>query len=410
MATTHKSKLGRVIDLANQCVKCGLCLPHCPTYTLTQDENESPRGRIALFQALSQHQLSHTTRVKKHLDQCLGCRACEAVCPAQVQYGTLLTLGRAIQNTQPVGSASWVITLLHTIVRFPWLGRFFHQLLWVMQITGVRQLARKRLLAFSPMLRRLETLLPTVKAPRTYQASFSGIGPSRGAVMLFLGCTHWCDSETVESAIFVLQQLGYDVTIPPSQGCCGAISAHAGKISEAQALMERNQRAFTSSPLPIITLATGCGSFLQEKAPQDDAVRYTDIMDFLSREWHSLPLAPLPLHIALHTPCTRRNVLKTPENPLALLSTIPELHIYNLRTTACCGAAGTYMLEHPTFAVPLARAILSELDNIDNFPVDYIVTSNIGCALHLQQQLRDLTTSIPLVHPVVLLARALGLK
>ena len=85
-----KDKVNR---LASQCVKCALCLPHCPTYELTKDENESPRGRIALFQAYAKDQLKLDRHGKNHLDQCLGCRACERVCPSHVEYGELLTLG-----------------------------------------------------------------------------------------------------------------------------------------------------------------------------------------------------------------------------------------------------------------------------------------------------------------------------
>jgi glycolate oxidase iron-sulfur subunit len=409
--------LAQSVDrLASQCVKCGLCLPHCPTYFLAQDENESPRGRIALFQALSKNQLPYTPKVKNHLDQCLGCRACEPVCPAHVEYGQLLTLGRTLQNTlpaaEPLAPTPLVIRTLRWLVQKPRLQRFFHKILWLSQITGVRALAHTLKLPALFGLQRLESLLPWVEAPRPIAPFYPAIGKKQGAVMLFTGCTAWCDQKTLTATLFVLQKFGYEVHIPAQQTCCGAIALHAGEAAVAAELAQKNVQAFVSERSDIktiITFATGCSAVLQEYEAHFSlgANSTKDILSFLlSCEWPAdLVLQPLDLKILLHTPCTRRNVLKSSADPAQLLNKIPQLTVTSVKTTYCCGAAGTYVLEHPDFAVPLAKNILSELDDIQ---ANFIATSNIGCALHLEQQLRNLNSSITVGHPIVLLAKALG--
>src|SRR5579859_3655762 len=96
---------------ADKCVKCALCLPHCPTYRVTLDEGESPRGRIALMQGLATGALDATPRLAAHLDHCLACRACEAVCPAEVPYGRLIDSARQVLTSrgrgEPLGARAF---------------------------------------------------------------------------------------------------------------------------------------------------------------------------------------------------------------------------------------------------------------------------------------------------------------
>jgi glycolate oxidase iron-sulfur subunit len=124
--------------------------------------------------------------------------------------------------------------------------------------------------------------------------------------------------------------------------------------------------------------------------------------------WPSaISLKPMPCRVMLHTPCTRRNVLKSIADPQKLLAMLPELKLQSFVSPLCCGAAGTYMLDHETLADPLAKALLSELDGLE---VDYVATSNIGCALHFLEQLSHLKSKIRVIHPITLLAQSLGFE
>ncbi len=423
---TPKQKHAGLVDkLASQCVKCALCLPHCPTYELTKDENESPRGRIALFQAMAQEKLPVTQKAKVHLDQCLACRACERVCPAHVEYGQLLTLGRALLTELPTKAVlkkprlstrflSWVLTR-------PSYRRGLQWLLWLSQVSGLRDLARALKLTNLMGVSNLETLLPEVRRPLTLSPFYSAIGEKRGSVMLFTGCLgSLCDQGTLTASIKVLRHLGMEVHIPPEQTCCGAIHTHAGNIQEAHILAKQNTRAALKKPIDyIISTATGCGAVLQEYATHFSfssnlndkdfsqfSEKVIDIITFVQQTpWpSSLKLSPVEKHVILHTPCTRRNVLKSVTDPQLLLSRIPGLSLKSFTSPHCCGAAGTYMLDHPKMATTLAQQLLKELDSVG---VNYIATTNIGCDLHLAKQVKAKHPNVKVVHPIELLALSL---
>lgn len=422
MSESNDVLANQIDQLASQCVKCALCLPHCPTYELTQDENESPRGRIALFQAISQGELPLTTKVKNHLDQCLGCRACERVCPAHVKYGELLVQGRTLltelQPAAPLASPSLKSRCLTKIAETPKLARALHWFLWLSEKLGLRYLASKLGITTLLQIEKLNKLLPSVPKPLPLPTFLPALNTRQGHVFLFTGCiTSLSDQITLAASLFVLRRLGYDVSIPSAQRCCGAIALHAGAQSRATTLAADNMKAFVISSDPIITLATGCQATLSEypkyfSSTEDQntsstfSERVVDIISFINRcSWPGeLDLKPLPLKVMLHTPCTRRNVLKTTAEPELLLQKIPELTWQAFTSPHCCGAAGTYMLEHSHIAESLANNLLSELDNT----AKYFITTNIGCSLHIAQQLNNLGSEVAVCHPIVLLARSLG--
>lgn len=395
-------------SLASQCVKCALCLPYCPTYLLTQDENESPRGRIALFQAVSQQKLSLDHKVAQHIDQCLGCRACEAVCPAHVQYGELLVTGRALlhaQNPRVDHHAYW-FRWLRKILETPSWQKGVHAILWQLERIGLRQWARKHGIIRWLKLSSLDAILPPVSRPTALKTHYRATGTPRGQVQLFIGClSSWVDLNTVLASIFVLQKWGYDVWVPPQQTCCGALSLHAGALARAATLTQQNQRAFSASSESYdatITLATGCSTVLT-------LPHVVDICDFLQAQpWPTtLSLKTLNKRVKLHTPCTRRYVLKNIVSPEFILSKIPGLTVEHFSRVHCCGAAGSYMLEHPQLAESLADELVSEAATTHP---DIVVTTNIGCALHLRKEFTQRNLAIEVGHPVMLLACALGFQ
>lgn len=386
------------------CVKCGLCLPHCPTYGKTQDESESPRGRLSLIQAWATGQLQATPKLLGHVDNCLLCRSCEAACPAKVPYGRIVDEFRsATAHLQAKPFAAQVKSkAVAYALQSPKLQRLSAPLRGVLFRSGLLDVVG---------LGESAAGLPEPFGHAPWQGFHPAQGQETARVALFLGCTaELADAETVTAAILLLTRLGVSVSVPEHQGCCGAMALHAGEQAGAAKMQSRNLAAFADPALDaILTLASGCGAVLQEypDAPAF-AAKIQDICRFLAE--HAWPrtaqLEPLPAKALLHSPCSLKNVLKAERHALDLLRRIPGLAVASLpKTVNCCGAAGIYMLDHPDMAQALREDILA-IAAAD--PPDYWLTSNVGCAMHVRAGLkRRGLAGVRTLHPVVLLERQL---
>ena len=400
---------------ADQCVKCGLCLPHCPTYRKTQDEGDSPRGRIALMQALAEDRLPAGGRLTVHLDRCLACRACERACPSGVHYGPLLDSARALLRPGERPSP-----LQRRLLAWAAVGRGVRRgtgyLLRFYQRSGLRGLARSSGLLRALGLERAERLLPVrAAAPGVRPDYIPPRGAERGRVALFVGCmTDLFTPETLDAAIRLLTVAGYGVHLPPGQGCCGALHLHAGALTEADALARRNLAAFNALRLDaVLYTASGCGATLREypapAAKEGFAAPVQDVTRFLAGlDWPAeVSFEPLARRAAIQDACLQRNVLRDVAPPYELLRRIPALEIVALPgNDQCCGAAGAYMLEQPELSDALRADKLAALEGCG---AEILVSSNLGCALHLAAGLRARGRDIEVVHPVRLLERQLRL-
>jgi glycolate oxidase iron-sulfur subunit len=232
---------------------------------------------------------------------------------------------------------------------------------------------------------------------------------SNGGIQLFLGCTaDLLDTETLDATVNLLNAMGIEVEVPEGQSCCGALDQHAGDRSTANALIHQNETAFQSADnKPVISCATGCGAMLKDygSTPESIGKRHADISTYLSNlHWpEDLHLAPLEGTVLLHTPCSLRNVLKSPLAPAKLLERIPGLKIQAISgDIRCCGAAGSFMLSHPEEAAYYREAILKEA--VQSSP-QYLVSSNPGCAAHLRAGLKQQGMEVEVIHPVSLIWR-----
>jgi len=396
----------------DRCVMCGMCSQHCPTYQLTANENETPRGRIALIAALNTGQLTADATVQTHLEHCTGCRACEAYCPSGVHFGAIMDEARTLLPNQPVPST----TLSPSTTR--WLR--------IYQRSGLQKITRASGLLKPLGLAQKENLLPPVPNTPDWQ-DYYPVSPETnhcGDVALFTGCiANVFDREALDASRRLLNVLGYGVHVPPAQGCCGAMALHSGQTDEATALAQQNLQAFAKLDIQaIVHTASGCTARLSEYSQQrPDGQHFVskikDINPFLaSIQWPAdLPVAPLHKAVALHTPCSLKNVLHQADAPHRLLQRIPQLEILPLpQNIRCCGGAGQYMLAQADFARQLREQTLDTLNNLcaakeNQQKIDTLVTSNLGCALHLAAGLRERGQTITVIHPVVLLARQLKL-
>jgi len=217
----------KILALADHCVKCGLCSSQCPTYRLKQNENESPRGRIAIAQALAQNAIPISDKASEHLSNCLQCRRCETLCPSDVKYGELIQLSHELL-TQRTQQQTRLTTLAITLC-----SKLTHRM-W-------STLARLPITPFLRLSKLGQRLLPR-HAKSTIEIKAA---PHEKSVFLFTGClSHILDKPSLQASINLLQACGYSVNIPPKQVCCGAIASRQGIIKLAEKCETNNQQAF----------------------------------------------------------------------------------------------------------------------------------------------------------------------
>ncbi len=424
-------------DLFLDCVHCGLCTASCPTYAELGNENDSPRGRIYLMRAVTDGRLDLTSDVRRHLELCLDCRACETACPSGVQYGRLIepfrvameSGGAAEGDAQANGNTETKTNdWFHRKVlfgMFPYPERL-QKALWparVAQRLGLMKLAQAMRLTklLSPRLRQLVEMLPPPesKQPQLPEV-LPAIGRRRARVALFTGCvgdvffrrTHWATAR-------VLQENGCDVVIPRDQACCGAIHFHAGSSDPARELADQNLKAFHREDLDaIIVNVAGCGSMLKDYGHHWDdehttarsqfADKTRDVTEFLDELGLIPPQGELRVKATYHDACHLAHAQQIREAPRRLLQAIPGLQLVELaESELCCGAAGTYNLTEPEMAARLARR---KLENILRTGAEIIATANAGCILQIAREARAQGQRMEVVHPVELLDRSYQMK
>lgn len=379
-----------VLRNTDRCVKCGLCLPHCPTYRVTQDEGDSPRGRITLMQGLMSGALRDDAAVRRHLEGCLGCRACEAVCPSGVPFGSLMDATRAslIPPTRGAGLVGGYL-LRHAGAR-----RVASGGLRVAGRLGLGRLVGRVGADDRPGAARAASFLPDVappprlSAPGRPAAADALMDDVRGTVSLFSGCTaETFDGPSLEAAARVLRRLGYRVVLPEGQACCGALDHHAGRAGAAAKLAGRNRAVFVGGEGPILSLNSGCRAHLQDAGGEGFGDRVTGLCRLLAcQDLTPLHLIDAPLRVVFHTPCTLRHVLREHGLMEALLRRLPGVELIPLPDNAlCCGGSGSHMLTHPRMA---DRLLAPKLDALVDLSPDVLITANVGCGLHLAAGIR----------------------
>ena len=396
----HLKLKQKINQLADQCVKCGMCLPTCPTYKVSKNESESPRGRIALMQGIVNGDLPLNSKVTKHLDHCVSCLSCENICPSTVQYETLIDSIREYTaiNTNNKKTGKIISLLLAPLVKNTLFG-----VMRLYQGSGLQFLFRSSGILKPLGLKEKDKLLPKLSSRLKLKPLYKTQQQSAlGTVALFTGCMgDIFEQNTIQASITVLNALGFNVAIP-KQVCCGALHQHSGYPTQAESFATVNRRSLLSADkyVAILFTASGCGTQLKSSLKQA-SIPVHSIMQFVSLYIHknTLTLKPVQQHVAIHQPCSLKNSLHEEQAVIEILSAIPQLRITELQAE-CCGAAGKNMLTQPQLAAQIRQPIIEQ---IDKFSPNLLVSSNIGCALHLKSAISD---NIPLIHPVELLAKS----
>jgi len=395
------SEAAAVAALADQCVMCGLCLPHCPTYRLARTEAESPRGRVALARALASG-ADPEPALLAHLDQCLACLSCQAACPSGVRYEELLVRTRAL--LQPRRDRPAWLHDARRLARLARLGAALRAHRWLPVLA--------RLLPADSLLHRLARRVPAAP-PRPAAQALAAPRPATGAtgapIALFRGCVgNVYERDTLAAARTLLEAAGHAVVEPDGFHCCGALARHAGDLDGAAREAAASRAALLAGGAGVVVgCASGCHGDLAGQVAQGTPLRVPEIHAFLAADagFAALRFRPLALRAALHVPCTQANVAGGAGAVRALLARIPGLELVELpMQPRCCGAAGSHFLEHPAQA---DRLRAEKLEQVAVLAPDLLLTTNVGCRLHLGDGLRDADGAPRVLHPLALLARQL---
>ena len=411
------------IDLS-RCVHCGLCLEHCPTYTETGLETESPRGRLYLIKAIAEERIDATPATIGHLDLCLQCRNCEAVCPSGVPYGRIMEGARAeiLANARPLVWRLRALFLREVIAR-PGRMAALAALLRLYRVSGLRWLAER-----VPFLRDRVLLAPTISGPtfrpdgrasaRARSVLARPQGEARGRVALLTGCIMpHAYGRVHEATVRVLARNGLEVVVPPGQLCCGALHAHNGDRPTARALARRNIDAFLDTKVDAVVVnSAGCGSAMKEYGEllADDpdyaekakrlATSVKDITELLVELPMETPTGRIEADVTYQDPCHLAHAQRITSAPRELLAAIPGLRLVEMaQPDRCCGSAGIYSLAHREMSLDLLDGKMREIAATG---ATIIATANPGCMAQIEAGLRRHRLPGRVVHVIELLDEA----
>ncbi len=431
------------------CVHCGLCLPACPTYQVLGEENDSPRGRLHLIRVRMEGREVGESARRRHLGACLGCRACETVCPAGVPYGALLEQERE-RLLEPRPVRAWLGRLTLGSLTGRGVGRLLYTALRMIRGAGVARwaaglfpgrigLAARLLDATRPGPRSRRTGAsgrpgsrtarsgrPTARPGRPAARAAAGPAPSASYTLLE-GCVmRGLFRHVHESSRRALDASGCREIRAPRQGCCGALHAHAGHMERARELARRNIAAFEGAGDGYIVVdAAGCGAALREypawladdpgwaRAAERLATRVRDVMELLA-EMSRTSAAPRPAaprttppsgsrspRIAYDAPCHLLHAQRVDSAPRTAVRSMTGVEMEPLPSSSdCCGGAGLYNLFHTALS---GRILERKVEEIRAGGYDAVATGNPGCIMQIGAGLRAAGLKIPVVHPVELL-------
>lgn len=397
-------------DAVQACVHCGFCLAACPTYKEMGQEMDSPRGRIVLMKQVLEGTLPVGDALP-HVDACLGCLACEPVCPSGVAYRDLISPFRALAEKQRHRPLMERVrrTMISLTLPHP---RRFRATAWLAGM--VREFAPLLPKSMRPMLDLLPAKIP---AEQKLAPLYPAHGTRRARVALLAGCAQQVLEPDINAAtIDVLCRNGVEVLVPHGQGCCGALAWHVGDLKNARDFARRNLGAFPEDVDAIVTNAAGCGSGMHEyhlmlfgepEAGRAEAFRHRvkDVSAFLAGLGLVAEFPRQPKRrVAYQDACHLANAQGIRDEPRRLLGAVPGLEVVEIADAhLCCGSAGTYNIDQPEIAARLgeakARAVIAT-------GAEIMATGNIGCMTQLRAHLAKLKSPILVQHTMQILRDA----
>jgi glycolate oxidase iron-sulfur subunit len=403
------------------CMRCGMCLPSCPTYKETFLETASPRGRVALVRKVQEGELDQSEQLLEYLSLCLDCQACASACPCGVNAGELVA-EFTCERKEKTGLGFMEDLILRKLVPHPDRLETSMAPLRFYQRAGLQKLVRRLgiLKMFPRQMERMEGLLPALPEKPLRQEIHEitpAVGVERGAIGFFLGCVmSLIFSDASRATIRLLSALGYKVITPRNQVCCGAPNMLGGDLEGLKEAARTNVEIFAGYETDyIVTDCGGCGAELKKyrhhidgEPAEEFSGKVRDISQVLALHAGELAplLKPLPLKVTYHDPCHIAHCQGIRREPRELLKLIPGLEFNELEgADSCCGSAGTYNIEQPE----MSDLILDrKLETIRASRAEVVVTSNPGCLLQLKKGLAERLPSVRIMHLTEVLAASMA--
>ena len=409
-------------DLIQDCVHCGFCLSACPTYLETGNELDSPRGRIYLMKSALEGKIPMGGSLVKHLDMCLGCIACEPACPSGVKYSRLIESARSQieRRYERPFSDKLHRLLIFSIFPYPKRLRLLLPLLYLYQVSGLKHLVHTSgiLRKISSRLSKMDDMLPAIKSSELFPSTpnlIPAMGKKRYRVAFLSGCVQSVlFPHTNEATVRVLSENGCEVVVPRNQGCCGALSLHSGRMSEARDFARTNINIFERSDYDaIIVNSAGCGSAMKEykdllKGDESYAERAErisnktkDVMEFLDEIGLEGELREVKCRVTYQDACHIAQAQRIKSQPRDIIKKIPGIEFIELpESELCCGSAGIYNLVEPEMSEKLLER---KIRNLKETNAELLIAGNPGCLLQIQMGIRENGLNIKAAHPVELL-------
>ena len=405
-----------------RCVHCGLCLANCPTFVATGLEPESPRGRIYLIRAAHEGRVELNDAVLPHLELCLQCRNCEAVCPSGVPFGRIMEGARAAifeQGLSPAAPRLLQTAILRGLLPHRARIELVAHALRLYERSGLKGALRRSPLArlVPQPLRELEAMTPSV-SPRFYRPwpqPARPVGDPVARVAFFSGCVMpYMYGGTQEATVRVLTRNGCEVLTPPEQTCCGALMVHSGDREAARALARRNIDLFLSLGVEaVIVNAAGCGSTLKEyhELLEHDPVyaerarRFSalvrDVTEYVARLPFTAGLSEVRARVTYQDSCHLAHAQRIKHAPRHLIQAIPGVTFVDMpNADRCCGSAGIYNVVQREMSM---QVLDMKMEEVAAAEPDVVVTANPGCMLQLETGLRRRGLRARVLHVIDLL-------
>ncbi len=391
-------------DIITNCMHCGLCLPTCPTYSITGREKSSPRGRIRLIKSVAEGKLEMTDSFIEEMNFCLDCQACETACPAGVKYGSLVESARnqiRLQNKQSFLEKYLKRFFLRNVLSNKNHLKRVAKILRFYQNSGAEWLVKKSGIAkiFTPKLAKLQELSPRADL-NFFDESVPEIVSPEGNIKYRVGFLSGClmnvaFSKVNDDTIKVLLHHDCEIIIPKDQVCCGSLQAHNGDFDIARELAKKNVDVFSRYELDAIVMnSAGCGALMKEyghylhndsdyaDAAQMLSKKVKDISEFLYEIGLKKPNQDFKKRVTYHDACHLVHAQKISMQPRELIKSIPGIDYVELNEASwCCGSAGIYNVTNYDDSM---KVLDRKMRNIDETKAEYIVANNPGCITQIE--------------------------